>query len=1319
MRMMNARDTSLVVIGILMAGGLLVPPSMGPGADAGSSWYLTSESDFKSTANGTSLSNLVVTGSGDSASLELSNAYAGWQQKSPPTPPSARGTVMAGVYNSDQAMLFGGYSGLNEMSDTWVYDLSDNRWTQKYPMSNPSGRRLAPMATIQTDDKVLLYAGYSAVDLSDTWVYDLSDNQWYQRSPGTNPGVRDGHGMAGISGDDTAVMFGGYIDFYTMSYQTWVYDLSDNSWRQQSTSSFPTARAYFGMATVSGDDKVVLFGGSDGSTVLGDTWVFDLGDGQWTHRSPMNNPPARDGCSMATIYGMDQVILYGGATSTGAKLSDTWVYDISDDQWYDKSAATRPPKRDFAAMTSLYGTGYSLLYGGYDATYKSDTWTHSSSGYAPTGYFCSPGNDMGGNCSFKSFEWNADTPAGTSVQVQLRAGTSEVDLQSKPFVGPNGDGAAFYTSSGGLLWTGHKGRWAQYKVTLTTNSTSTPRLQAITLRYNLLPEPPTLTGPTNGTWLHNFRPTFSWDHRDTDGSSQTGFAWELSSTRDFIKTTLSSGEQQSSASTYNPDMDIADGLWYWHVKTCDDEGDWGPYSAYSIIGIDSTPPKAFTPVITPSNWTNHKPQISFLTSDPVSGIGRYEVSIDDGTFTEHASPYVPDQMPDGEHTVTVRAFDRAGNFVQGKATYYKDTASPDDFTPVATPAGWSSKSPRVFFSTNDSLSGVDRYEVKVDKGQYSPQLSPYAVPDLPDGNHTVTVKAVDKAENYNERSLQIFIDKGPPAPFTAVAEPAGWTKLDPRLSFEAVDPVSGIDRYEVRVEGGAFEKRASPCTLDGLEDGEHNVTVRAYDRAGNYQDSKTKVQVDFAPPVQVSLRINNRAQGTTERRVMLVIGATDVTSGVDKMCFSEDGVTYGQWEPFTLQIGHDLVGGVGKKTVYMKVKDRAGNEAPVVTASIIYDPEYGKQDNSIWVVLLVLVITAAAGAGGFMYWRRLKAQKAAMPPPQPPMHPMAGMEYVPAPPPEYVLPPAQPSYQGYQYQTQAQPASYQQAQPYAYPSTGQYPDQAQTGTAYAAVGQAAGYPSATSYVAPGAYDSAAWAPRTDEPEPARKRPRPVIPPPEAPAAVAPPEPAPQEGPAATMPPAEAPPAGTEQGAGPPIEPEPVAKGPYFEPAYELPHDQRVPAYQEPPVEPEPAYQGPPAEPEPAYQEPPVEPEPAYQEPPAEPEPAYQEPPAGPGPAIEASQAGPEPPAPTPYVTPPAPAPAAPAYAQAATPAAPAAVQAPQQAVYVFDRATGKYTFVSNSMVSPQSVAGLMTPTSMLVATSGGKVYSYFDAQSGRWVATGK
>ncbi len=307
------------------------------------------------------------------------NAADDWTQKFPTSKPLARLFHAMAYAGDDAVLLFGGYANATDNDETWIYDLSENNWTQKFPGSHPSARRQHSMAYIG-GDKVLLFGGDNGRD--ETWVYDLSDNTWTQQSPAAKPSERDAHAMAYIGGDQV-VLFGGLV-VGGMSDETWIYDLSADTWTDMSTSSRPVKRRTHAMAYIGGD-QVLMFGGDEGSYVFrDDTWIYDLSANTWTEQSPALKPSIRWG-SEAAYLGGDQVVLFGGAN--GGFQDDTWIFDLSDGQWtQDANTAQPSPRREFGfAETSMDGSSYPVLFGGEGATGDDDeTWTFGGGDYPVT-----------------------------------------------------------------------------------------------------------------------------------------------------------------------------------------------------------------------------------------------------------------------------------------------------------------------------------------------------------------------------------------------------------------------------------------------------------------------------------------------------------------------------------------------------------------------------------------------------------------------------------------------------------------------------------------------------------------------------------------------------------------------------------------------------------------------------------------------------------------------------------------------------------------------------------------------------------------------
>jgi len=401
---------------------------------------------------------------------------------------------------------------------------------------------------------------------------------------------------------------------------------------------------------------------------------------------------------------------------------------------------------------------------------------------------------------------------------------------------------------------------------------------------------------------------------------------------------------------------------------------WNQATGLVKVYSDRTPPLQFTPTVEPSGWINSSPRIKFETTDDTSGVDRYEVAVDGGAFSCQTSPFTAPILSDGQHNITVRAYDKAGNFVSGWVMVYLDSSQPFNFSIASDFPNWTDKEFNITFQALDNSSNIDHFEVKLPGGNFTVQTSPYELPMLPDGRHIIMIRVYDKALNYVEASIEVFIDKTPPAAFAPLADPTNWTNKDPKINFTTIDNTSGISRYEVSIDNGSLSTVISPYTVPNVSDGEHQVTIRAYDRAGNHIDGVVRVYVDKTSPVQPTLKINEGEKSTSKRRVVVSILASDATSGMDSIAFSNDGVFFGGWEPFNSTFDWNLTKEIGKKTIYVKVKDKAGNEATAVSASITYSVPAVESRFDLTLLLLALVILVVV-AIGIWRWRASKKPK--------------------------------------------------------------------------------------------------------------------------------------------------------------------------------------------------------------------------------------------------------------------------------------------------------------------------------------------------------
>ncbi len=243
-------------------------------------------------------------------------------------------------------------------------------WVQKNPSSSPIGRHLHSQAYLG-QEKVLLFGGNLFTtnnESDDTWVYNLSENTWVQKLI-SSPSARSEHSMAYI-GDDKVILFGGDAEDAGYKNDTWIYDMSDNTWIEMNPSSQPSERQNHALAYI-GMDKVLLFGGSGYKS---DTWIYDLSDDTWTEMNPSSAPSGRSYHDLSYI-GNGQVLLFGG--NLGG--NETWFYDLSENTWTQKTNSAPFSRKEHAL--AYIGSDQVLLFGGRDISpgYKNDTWIYDLS----------------------------------------------------------------------------------------------------------------------------------------------------------------------------------------------------------------------------------------------------------------------------------------------------------------------------------------------------------------------------------------------------------------------------------------------------------------------------------------------------------------------------------------------------------------------------------------------------------------------------------------------------------------------------------------------------------------------------------------------------------------------------------------------------------------------------------------------------------------------------------------------------------------------------------------------------------------------------
>jgi|GEM_PF-2206427 len=161
------------------------------------------------------------------------------------------------------------------------------------------------------------------------------------------------------------------------------------------------------------------------------------------------------------------------------------------------------------------------------------------------------------------------------------------------------------------------------------------------------------------------------------------------------------------------------------------------------------------------------------------------------------------------------------------------------------------------------------------------------------------------------------------------------------LNLSASDSGSGMDKMSFSSDNTTWTTPEVYATSKSFTlssgDGSKTVFVKFYDKVGNIGAvySKSIILDTLAPTGTVT--VNNGAQYITQTAVTLNLSAMDAGSGLDKMNFSSDNVTWPAAEIYAATKSWTFSSGDGNKTVYVKFLDKSGKWSSPAAVTVLLD----------------------------------------------------------------------------------------------------------------------------------------------------------------------------------------------------------------------------------------------------------------------------------------------------------------------------------------------------------------------------------------------
>jgi len=780
-------------------------------------------------------------------------------------------------------------------------------------------------------------SGYSAeVSATPTTFSD----DWIQKTTSTKPSARNSHNMAYI-GEDQVALFGGSDGTY--DDETWIYDLSDNTWTQKSPTSKPSPRFRLAIAYI-GSDQVLLFSGqyADGG-YYDDTWIYNLHTNTWTQKNPASKPAPRAQHAMAHISG-DQVLLFGGRDALdaiGGLDNETWVFDLSDNTWTQDLNTSQPSARTDHAIseTSMDGSNYPVLFGGWDSVNDDEIWTFGGGDYLvditppvfSTGY---PSVVNVGGTSFdlqvkideggKAYYVVLSDGATAPISAEVKAGTGSGGVSSVK----SGNLSLTTNTEGSVTITGLSSDTAYNIYVVADDDESTPNLQTSPTKIDVTTSDitaPTVTISSTHSTPVNTSPipmtiTFSETVTGFEGS-------DIIITNGSITTGSFSGSGNSYSFTVTPSEDGTVAVNFGANVAQDNAGNGNTAATQFGITYDATAPNvsSFSPNdnatnvavvanlviefnenvdVETGNITIYKAadnstfESIAVTDAKVTGSGAKAININpEGTFTSQAEYYV---------LIDVTAFDDpAGNSYMGinsNTEWNFITADMEAPTVVissilSSPTNLSSIPIIVTFT--ETITGFEEGDVTVGNGSlsnFSGSGTTYTFDVSPSSGGTVNIDisanvTQDASGNGNAVAAQFSIIYDNAAPtvsiFSSASSPTNSSPIPMTVTFS--ESVSGFEESDIAATNAtvsSFSGSGSAYTFDVIPASDGTVTLDiatniAQDEANNSNLAAAQFNITYDATGPTTTISSTAGTATNTSPIPIEVSFSETVTGFD------------------------------------------------------------------------------------------------------------------------------------------------------------------------------------------------------------------------------------------------------------------------------------------------------------------------------------------------------------------------------------------------------------------------------------------------------
>lgn len=270
--------------------------------------------------------------------------------------PSARQSHSA-VWSGTEMIVWGGFGSSGYLNSGGRYQPSAQLWTAVTTSGAPSAR--SDHACVWTGSRMVVWGGRGSTGyLADGALYDPTANQWTALTLSGAPEAR--HSAAAIWTGSRLVVWGGEgANGSVGSGGRLLFDASGapQQWQTIATANAPAARV--GHSAVWTGQKMIVWGGRNGSSYFGDGALYDPATDAWTTLPTSGAPTAR--ASHIALWTGTEMLVFGGEDANGA-LATGAAFDPTANKWRALSASGSPTARSDAK--AVWSGTELLVFGG-------------------------------------------------------------------------------------------------------------------------------------------------------------------------------------------------------------------------------------------------------------------------------------------------------------------------------------------------------------------------------------------------------------------------------------------------------------------------------------------------------------------------------------------------------------------------------------------------------------------------------------------------------------------------------------------------------------------------------------------------------------------------------------------------------------------------------------------------------------------------------------------------------------------------------------------------------------------------------------------